>query len=451
MEKSKKAQYKFTKEELRELLYDYNKEKGALPSDRPRKVSIWDETLRDGEQTPGVFLTLDEKIKIATFLDEIGTAKIAAGFPAISTSELKIVREIYNLGLSNSTILGIARPKESDINACLKCDLKEIVLFMPVSDLHLKIMNISKQQQTEMIQKAFDYAKDHGLEFNWVSEDGTRAQPEHLLNIEQLAIDNRATSVILGDTVGILQPETTIYMIERMKKELKRWDMTKTQLGIHTHNDFGQAVSNTLAAVYHGATLPHVCVNGYGERAGNASFEEVVTNLEGMGVSTGINLRKLTEMSHIVEEIFGLPLSAHKPIVGSNAFSHESGLHIHAIISHPITYEPINPALVGQTRKFYLGKFSGSSSIINAIETKLKGTNLEIPREIIKKILQDVKNLQEKSSKKDKKRKFKKVKELLRYIQSGINDEEFFAIVQKHAKKYLKNSWVYEERESVND
>ncbi|MHA1474199.1 MAG: LeuA family protein [Promethearchaeota archaeon] len=447
MEKSKKAQYKFTKEELRELLYDYNREKGALPSDRPRKVSIWDETLRDGEQTPGVFLTLDEKIKIATFLDEIGTTKIAAGYPAISPVELEIVKEISNLGLSNSTILGIARPKISDINICLKCDLKEIVLFMPISDLHLKIMKISKQQQIEMIQKSFDCAKDQGLKFNWVSEDGTRAQPEHLLEIQQLAIDNGATSIILGDTVGILQPETTIYMIEKMKKELKRWDRTKTQLGIHTHNDFGQAVSNTLVAVYHGATLPHVCVNGYGERAGNASFEEVVTNLEGMGIDTGINLRKLTEMSHVVEEIFGLPLSAHKPIVGSNAFSHESGLHIHAIISHPITYEPINPALVGQKRKFYLGKFSGSSAIINAIETKLKGTNLDIPREIIRKIVKDVKNLQEKSSKEDKKRKFKKIKKLLRYIQSGINDEDFFAIVQKHAKKYLKNSWVYEDRE----
>ena len=446
MEKSKKAQYKFTKEELRELLYDYNKEKGALPSDRPRKVSIWDETLRDGEQTPGVFLTLDEKIKIATFLDEIGTAKIAAGYPAISPVEFDIVKKISNLGLSNSTILGIARPKISDINMCLKCDLNEIVLFMPVSDLHLKIMKLSKQQQIEMIQKSFDCAKDQGLKFNWVSEDGTRAQPEHLLEIQQLAIDNGATSVILGDTVGILQPETTIYMIEKMKKELKRWDRTKTQLGIHTHNDFGQAVSNTLAAVYHGATLPHVCVNGYGERAGNASFEEVVTNLEGMGIDTGINLRKLTEMSHVVEEIFGLPLSAQKPIVGSNAFSHESGLHIHAIISHPITYEPINPALVGQKRKFYLGKFSGSSAIINAIETKLKGTNLDIPREIITKIVKDVKNLQEKSSKEDRKRKFKKIKKLLRYIQSGIKDEEFFAIVQKHAKKYLKDSWVYKKQ-----
>jgi isopropylmalate/homocitrate/citramalate synthase len=446
MEKSKKAQYKFTKEELRELLYDYNREKGALPSDRPRKVSIWDETLRDGEQTPGVFLTLDEKIKIATFLDEIGTTKIAAGYPAISPVEYEIVKELSNLSLSNSTILGIARPKISDINMCLKCDLNEIVLFMPISDLHLKIMNVSKQQQIEIIQKSFDCAKDHGLKFNWVSEDGTRAQPEHLHEIQQLAIDNGATSIILGDTVGILQPETTIYMIEKMKKELKRWDRTKTQLGIHTHNDFGQAVSNTLVAVYHGATLPHVCVNGYGERAGNASFEEVVTNLEGMGIDTGINLRKLTEMSHVVEEIFGLPLSAHKPIVGSNAFSHESGLHIHAIISHPITYEPINPALVGQKRKFYLGKFSGSSAIINAIETKLKGTNLDIPRDIIRKIVKDVKNLQEKSSKEDRKRKFKKIKKLLRYIQSGIKDEEFFSIVQKHAKKYLKKSWVYEDR-----
>ncbi len=139
------------------------------------------------------------------------------------------------------------------------------------------------------------------------------------------------------------------------------------------------------------ATFAHVCVNGYGERGGNAAFEEVVMNLEQMGIKTGIQLNRLLELSQKVEEIFAFPLSADKPIVGANAFSHESGLHINAIVSHPISYEPINPAIVGQQRRFYLGKFSGSSAILDAMQTKLKMNDIDLPDEIIKKIVQDVK------------------------------------------------------------
>jgi isopropylmalate/homocitrate/citramalate synthase len=435
-----KTKYQFSKHELATLLHDYNKDLGALPKDIPKKVTIWDETLRDGEQTPGVFLTLEEKIKIARALDEIGTGKIAVGFPAISQGELDIVRAINHEGFK-STILGVARPIITDIDKCLQCDLDEIVLVMPMSDLHLKILHHTRESQIEMIQTAMDYTKDHKLRFNWVCEDGTRTNPDHLIRISQLAVDNQAESVILGDTVGILQPETTIYLINKLKQDI-RWKHSHTQLGIHTHNDFGQAVANTLVAVYHGATLPHVCVNGYGERAGNAAFEEVVANLEGMGIKTGIKVEKLTELSKVVEKIFSLPLSAHKPIVGSNAFSHESGLHINALLAHPATYEPINPKLVGQKRRIYLGKFSGSSAIVNALRTKLKLSDIDLPREVIQKILQDVKTLQEESSKEEKHRYFLQAKELSEKLRPGITDTEFFRIANKHAKEYLKNTWV---------
>ncbi len=437
----KRTQYQFSKDELNELLFNYNHQPGALPETRPKKVSIWDETLRDGEQTPGVFLTLDEKIAIAQALNDIGTSKIAVGFPAVSKSEENIVKEIQHLGFSSSTVLGIARPRNTDIDACMRCDLNEIVIFMPISDLHLKIFKKSHEEQISMIQEAFDYAKDHGLRFNWVSEDGTRAQPDHLLKISQLALANEAESIILGDTVGVLQPETTRYMIDWLKRELG-WPFKKTELGIHTHNDFGQAVSNTLTAIYHGATLPHVCVNGYGERAGNAAFEEVVMNLEGMGIDTGIKIDKLTELSKLVEEKFVLPLSAHKPIVGSNAFSHESGLHINAMLAHPASYEPINPHWVGQERRIYLGKFSGSSAIVNALETKLKLSDIHLPKNIIRAILEDVKNLQEESSKEEKRSLFHQTKTLVEKIRSGISDTDFFKIAQKHAGEYLKGTWA---------
>lgn len=437
----KKSRYRFSKEELKNLLYDYNQLPHVLPENRPKSVKIWDETLRDGEQTPGVFLTLEEKQNIAQFMDEIGVAKIAVGFPAVSQQELEIVKSINSLGMSHAQVLGIARPKNSDIEACLKADLEEIVLFMPVSDLHLKIMKISHDEQIRIIDEAFDFAKSHGLRVNWVFEDGSRAHPDHLLRIGQLVLDHHALSMILGDTVGILQPESTIYLVNMLQSKLK-WNSIPTELGIHTHNDFGQAVANTCAAVYHGATLPHVCVNGYGERAGNAAFEEVVMNLEGMGIETGIKLEKLTELSQLVEKTFALPLSAHKPIVGSNAFSHESGLHINALLAHPATYEPINPAWVGQKRRLYLGKFSGSSAIVNALETKLKLSDLQIPREVIQKIVQDVKNLQQKSSKEEKIKLFVQTKQLVEKMRAGISDTEFFQIAKKHAAKYLKNTWA---------
>ncbi|MHA1620164.1 MAG: LeuA family protein [Promethearchaeota archaeon] len=437
----KKHTYQFSKEDLDELLFDYNRIPGIIPADCPKKVSIWDETLRDGEQTPGIFLTLEEKVTIAQYLDEIGTAKIAVGFPAVSPNELEIVRTISQLGLQNATVLGIARPKLSDIDACLKADLKEIVLFMPISDLHLRIFKIDYAKQMEMIQESYDYAKEHGLTYNWVTEDGSRAKPDHLLNIGQLAIDNNAKSMVIGDTVGVLQPESSAYLIELLKSKLN-WTNATTELGIHTHNDFGQAVANTCAAVFHGATIPHVCVNGYGERAGNAAFEEVVMNLEGMGVKTGIKLEKLTELSQIVEKIFTLPLNAHKPIVGSNAFAHESGLHINALLAHPATYEPINPAWVGQTRRIYLGKFSGTSAIVNAFETRLKLNDLDLPRPVLQKIVQDIKNLQEVSSKEEKMALFTQTKQLVEKLRAGISDTEFFDIAKKHAGKYLKGTWA---------
>ncbi|RLI65540.1 MAG: homoaconitate hydratase [Promethearchaeia archaeon] len=442
----KKSRYRFSKAELDELLFNYNQIPSVLPHNKPKSVRIWDETLRDGEQTPGVFLTLEEKQKIAQFMDEIGVAKIAVGFPAVSTQELEIVKTIKSMGLNHAQVLGISRPRNSDIDACLKADLDEIVLFMPISDLHLKIMKITQDEQFRIIDGAFEYAKSHGLKANWVFEDGSRAHPDHLLRIGQLVLDHHAASMILGDTVGVLQPESTVYLMNLLQSNLK-WNNAPTELGIHTHNDFGQAVANTCAAVYHGATLPHVCVNGYGERAGNAAFEEVVMNLEEMGVDTGIKLEKLTELSHLVEKIFALPLSAHKPIVGSNAFSHESGLHINALLSHPATYEPINPAWVGQKRRLYLGKFSGSSAIVNALETKLKLSDLQIPREVIYKIVQDVKDLQQQSSKEEKMKLFLQTKQLVEKMRAGINDSEFFRIAKKHAAKYLKNTWADEDQE----
>ena len=246
---------------------------------------------------------------------------------------------------------------------------------------------------------------------------------------------------MLGDTVGVLTPHSTSYMIKRIKEEVIKSYKREIPIGIHTHNDFGLAVANTITGVFEGCKYPHTCINGYGERAGNAALEEVATILERMGIKTGIDLTKLPELSAKCEEYFCKPLSQYKPIVGEYAFSHESGLHIAAILAHPLTYEPINPHMVGRRRKFYLGKFSGSKSILHALKQKIKVLDLDIPEEIIKKIVMEVKKKHEETSKEELKKSFFIIKEELKKITKGVGDKEFFEIVNKYAQPYVPDDF----------
>ncbi|GAH31903.1 unnamed protein product, partial [marine sediment metagenome] len=199
-------------------------------------------------------------------------------------------------------------------------------------------------------------AKDHGLKVNWVSEDCTRAKLDHIFNVFNTAIDTGADRIIIGDTVGILTPYSTKFLVNQIMENVIRKNKKKADIGIHCHDDFGLATCNTIVGVFEGCIYPHTCVNGYGERAGNAALEEVVLILERNGIDTGIKMDKLMELSEITEKYFSQPLALNKAIVGRYAFSHESGLHIAGILAHPLSYEPINPKIIGRRRKFYLGK-----------------------------------------------------------------------------------------------
>ena len=443
--------YKFSKEELEKLLVDYNKISIKEQNlDIPKRACIWDETLRDGEQSPTVYLTLDEKIHLTKLMDEIGVELIAVGFPAVSESEKNIVKTIVNENCNNATILGIARPKESDIDACIDAGLNEIVVFMPVSPIFMKTLKLTEQEELEKINTAINYAKDNGLKVNWVSEDGTRAEFTHLKNVFQTAINAGAERIILGDTVGVLTPLSTSYLIKKIREEVIKPLKKEIPVGIHTHNDFGLAVANTITGVFEGCQFPHTCINGYGERAGNAALEEVATILERMGIKTGINLKRLPELSEVCEKYFCKPLSQYKPIVGDYAFSHESGLHIAAILAHPLTYEPINPKMVGRQRKFYLGKFSGTQSILHALQQKLKVLDLDIPDDIIRKIVTEVKKKHETTSKKDLRESFNIIKREIKKITRGVTDKEFFEIVNKYAQPYVPDEFKPKEKKIAN-
>ena len=442
--------YKFSKEELQKLLIDYN----AIALDElkvpvPAKACIWDETLRDGEQSPTVYLTLDEKIHLTKLMDEIGVKLIAVGFPAVSESEKKMVKTIINENCKKASILSIARPRTSDIDACLDADAKEIVVFMPISPIFRKTLKQKPEEQIEKVKSAIHYAKDHGLKVNWVAEDGTRCDFEHLKNIFLTAIEAGAERIVLGDTVGVLTPHSTSYLIKRIKEEVINRVKKDVSIGIHTHNDFGLAVANTITGVLEGCQYPHTCINGYGERAGNAALEEVAVILERLGIKTGIKLDKLPELSEVCEKYFCKPLSQYKPIVGDYAFSHESGLHVAAILAHPLTYEPINPKMVGRQRKFYLGKFSGSKSIMHALQSKLKVLDLDIPEEIIRKIVSEVKIKHESTSKEDLRKSFQIIKDELKKITKGVTDKEYFEIVNKYAQPYVPDEFKPKNKKDV--
>ncbi|GAF78394.1 unnamed protein product [marine sediment metagenome] len=208
-------------------------------------------------------------------------------------------------------------------------------------------------------------------------------------------------------------------------------------------------MANTITGVLEGCQYPHTCINGYGERAGNAALEEVAVILERLGIKTGIKLDKLPELSEVCEKYFCKPLSQYKPIVGDYAFSHESGLHVAAILAHPLTYEPINPKMVGRRRKFYLGKFSGSKSIMHALQSKLKVLDLDIPEEIIRKIVSEVKIKHESTSKEDLRKSFQIIKDELKKITKGVTDKEYFEIVNKYAQPYVPDEFKPKNKKDV--
>ncbi len=442
--------YLFSSKEVDELLENYNDHPNLFPSQKLENVHIWDETLRDGEQSPGVFLTTDEKIEIAKMMDEIGIKMAAVGFPAVSSGERDSVSAIVHEGFSNLKILGIARPRESDINECLACELTDIVIFLPISDLAMKIYNLTPEGELKQMEKAIQYAQDHGLRVNWVSEDSSRASPEHLHNVFQKAVDLDVERIVLSDTVGTLFPQTTAHLVNQIFDKIK---LNGCEVGFHGHNDFGLATSNTVNAVLHGVTYPHTCINGYGERAGNAAFEEVVLNLERLNIETGIKLEKIFELSQLTERCFGLPIAPNKAVIGNNAFSHESGLHINAILAHPQSYEPINPKSVGRQRQYYIGKFSGSGAIVNALKTKLNIFNFDPPQHLIRDVVEEIKRSCDTSDKQEHNEIFNQIKTLIGQITAGVTDKEFYEIVRKILGKYAKEDWsrVIEEKMKEKD
>ena len=403
------------------LVHNYLTER-RLAANLPQKVLIWDETMRDGEQTPGVAFTPEEKLTIATLLDAMGVPLMDVGIPVVSKEEARGVKAIARAGL-DASIMAAARAVRKDVEACVDCEVDEIALFIACSDLHLKYkLNMTREQVREAAVRETEYAKDHGLKVSFVTEDTFRADLDFVVDLYNACLDAGATRAVICDTVGVMTPVGIRWFVEQVRPRLR-----PVELSFHGHNDFGLAVANSLAAVEAGVEVPHTCVNGLGERSGNASFEELVLALEALyGYSTGIDVSRMYEVSRLVETLSGVPVGVNKPVVGYNAFSHESGIHADGVIKHTATYEPIQPERIGRTRQFIYGKHTGSASVAE----RLKSRNIEASNEQIQNLVQLIKVYSEGKSKIDG-RAFIELFREREERRRGITEEEFWVLARR--------------------
>jgi 2-isopropylmalate synthase len=352
-----------------------------------KRIRIFDTTLRDGEQTPGVSLTAEDKIDIARQLSKLGVDAIEAGFPSSSDGEKKVVRDIAKAGLEPE-ICALCRATKSDIDSALDCDVDLIHVFIPTSPVQMKYaVNLTQEQVLSSTAESVEYVKKHGVKCEFSPMDATRSEMSFLKQVCQTAQKAGMDSLNVPDTVGIMTPKTTIKLIEELKT------VVSVPISTHCHDDFGLAVANSLAAVEAGADQVHVAVNGLGERAGNASLEEVVMALHMIyKFKTGVNTRLLYSTSKLVSSLTGIPVQANKAIVGENAFAHESGIHTRGVTEKPLTFEPINPELVGRTRKLVAGKLAGT----RGIKAELEEIGIHPTEDQLKEVVQRVKELGDK-------------------------------------------------------
>ena len=350
-------------------------------------IRIFDTTLRDGEQTPGVSLTVEDKIEIARQLSKLGVDVIEAGSPMSSEGEKRVVKEIAKAGLE-SEVCGLARATRSDIDDAIDCDVDVVHVFIPTSPVQMKYaVNMTPKQVLSATAEHVEYIKKHGLTCEFSPMDATRSKLSFLKQVCQAAEKAGADMINIPDTVGIMTPWTMRKLIEEVRKAVK------VPLSIHCHDDFGMAVANSLAAVEAGATQVHATINGLGERAGNAALEELVMALHMIyKLKTGINARLLYSTSRMVSTLTGIFVQANKAIVGENAFAHESGIHTRGVTVKPLTFEPIKPESVGRTRKFVAGKLAGT----RGIKAELEDIGIHPTEDQLREIVKRVKELGDK-------------------------------------------------------
>lgn len=334
------------------------------------RVHIFDTTLRDGEQSPGFSMNVAEKLRLAHQLVSLGVDIIEAGFPIASPGDLEGVATVAK-EIHGCRVAALARARQQDVDAALTALLPaahpRLHIFLATSDLHLQHkLRISRQEALEAIGSMVRYGRDRCEEVEFSAEDASRSDIDFLCQAAEIAANAGATIINLPDTVGFAVPSEYAAMFTRVRERLG--DRPGITLSAHCHNDLGLAVANSLAAVAAGARQVECTINGIGERAGNASLEELIVALAvrqaHFGISTGITLREIYPASQLLAEITGTGVAPNKAVVGANAFAHEAGIHQDGIIKNPLTYEIIPPEAVGvPQRKLVIGKHSGRNAV----------------------------------------------------------------------------------------
>jgi len=344
-------------------------------------VKIFDTTLRDGEQSPGCSMNLNEKIEMARQLEQLGVDIIEAGFAIASPMDFKSVQAI-SAAVSRCTVASLARCTTGDIDAAWDA-VKEakhprIHVFLATSDIHMEYkLRMSREQVLAAITEMVGYASSKCPDIEFSAEDASRSEPAFLAQCYANAIAAGATTLNVPDTVGYSTPQEMGDLIAYLRANVT--GIENVDISVHCHNDLGMAVANSLACVQAGATQVECTVNGIGERAGNASLEEIVmalkTRRDFYGVETQINTRQIYKSSKLLSNITGVPIPPSKSVVGANAFAHESGIHQHGVIANAQTYEIMNSADVGVPQNtMVLGKHSGK----HALREKLTSMGYEL-------------------------------------------------------------------------
>lgn len=364
-----------------------------------KRIRIFDTTLRDGEQSPGCSMNLTEKIEMARQLEKLGVDVIEAGFAIASPMDHKSVQTIA-AAVSNCTVASLARCTKGDIDAAWDA-VKEakhprIHVFLATSDIHMEYkLKMTREQVLERISSMVAYAKNFCDDIEFSAEDASRSDRAFLAQCYTNAVAAGATTLNVPDTVGYSTPQEMAELITYLKEHVE--GIENTDISVHCHDDLGMAVANTLACIKAGATQVECTVNGIGERAGNASLEEIVmalhTRRDFYEAETGINTRQIYNSSKLLSNITGVPIPPSKAIVGANAFAHESGIHQHGVISNAQTYEIMKSTDVGIPQNtMVLGKHSGK----HALREKLASMGYELDDQEMENVFARFKDLADK-------------------------------------------------------
>ncbi len=385
-------------------------------------VKIFDTTLRDGEQTPGVNLNTKEKLRIAKQLENLGVDIIEAGFAVSSPGDFDAVKTIAE-NIKNSTVASLARAVKGDVDAALraleKAKRKRVHIFLATSPLHREFkLKMSKQEIIDRAYEAVTYAKGFIDDIEFSAEDAMRTEPEYLVEVFNAAIAAGATTLNVPDTVGYRTPVEIFERIKYLRDNVK--GIENVDISTHCHDDLGLATANSIAAVEAGATQIECTVNGLGERGGNTALEEVVMILNTRkdrykDLRTNIDTRQIYPTSKMVSLLTGVSIQVNKAIVGANAFSHQSGIHQHGVLANPETYEIMTPESVGRDTKnsLVLGKLSGKHAFVD----KLAKLGFDLKDEEVSHLFDEFKKLADK--------------------KKNILDEDIISLVTGNTAKFI--------------